>query len=62
MNPIFAVAHIGAGVLAFAVSGVVGAYIAHQKGRSLFEGFIWGGCLGPIGWIIEALLPTKEIR
>jgi hypothetical protein len=37
-----------------------GIYIAYAKGRSLLEGFILGAFLGPIGWIIEGLLPTKK--
>lgn len=37
-----------------------GIYIANAKGRSLLEGFIFGAFLGPIGWIIEGLLPTKK--
>jgi hypothetical protein len=40
--------------------GVPGVYIASVKGRSMLEGFIFGAFLGPIGWLIEALLPTKR--
>jgi len=40
--------------------GIPGVYIASQKGRSMLEGFIFGAFLGPIGWLIEALLPTRK--
>lgn len=62
MTPIFAVAHYIAGTVAIFVLGGVGAFIAHQKCRSVVEGIVLGLCLGPLGWIIEALLPTKGIR
>ena len=39
----------------------VGAYVAWQKGRSIFEGLVLGS-LGPFGALIEALLPTKSPR
>ena len=35
----------------------VGAYVARQKRRKMIEGIILG-CLGPIGCLLEALLPT----
>lgn len=40
--------------------GIPGIYIASVKGRSMLEGFILGAFLGPIGWVIECLLPTKK--
>jgi hypothetical protein len=43
-----------------AVFGGVGYWIATQKRRSEVEGVALGCLLGPIGWIIEAVLPTGE--
>jgi hypothetical protein len=40
----------------------VGYWIAQQKNRSEVEGAALGCFLGPIGWIIEAVLPTGEPR
>ncbi len=36
----------------------VGAYVARQKRRSMMEGTLLG-CLGPVGALIAALLPTQ---
>lgn len=36
----------------------VGWYIAVQKGRPALEGALFGFFLGPIGFIIEACMPT----
>ena len=36
----------------------VGGYVAKQKRRNIKEGILLG-CLGPIGCLIEALLPTN---
>jgi hypothetical protein len=47
------------GLAAFVICGWIGSYIAKQKGRSTEEGFLLGGFLLAIGWIIEALLPEK---
>lgn len=38
-------------------SGVVGALIGWIKGRWL-AGLVWGLVLGPIGWLVVALLPS----
>jgi hypothetical protein len=38
--------------------GFMGGWIAEQKNRKTGEGFVLGALLGPLGWIIEALLPT----
>lgn len=46
------------GLIGFAVLGGVGYWIAGAKGRSGAEGCALGCLLGPIGWIIEAVLPT----
>lgn len=42
------------------IFGLIGVYIAMQKGRSEGEGFCLGCFLGPLGLILAALLPTKE--
>lgn len=38
--------------------GVIGAVIGWTKGRA-FAGMIWGLVLGPIGWIVIALMRSK---
>jgi hypothetical protein len=38
----------------------IGGYIAAQKGRSETEGAVLGFLLGPLGLLIEALLPTVQ--
>ena len=43
-----------------ALFGLLGAYIGSSKGRS--DGFWWGAGLGPVGLIIEALLPEDRTR
>ncbi len=49
---------------AYGVSAVVfggfGAWIAGQKNRDANEGAVLGGLFGPIGVIVEALLPTRS--
>ncbi len=40
------------------VLGCVGAWVAAQKNRPGGEGFMLGFFLGPLGLILEALLPT----
>jgi hypothetical protein len=42
------------------VCGGFGAYVAHQKGRSGLEGFLFGLILGPIGVAAVGTLPTLE--
>jgi hypothetical protein len=49
-------------IVACAVSGFLGAYVAHQKGRPLFEGIVFGVLLGPIGLLIAACLPTRSVE
>jgi hypothetical protein len=40
------------------VLGALGAWIAKQKRRGPIEGFILGFLFGPLGVVIEALLPA----
>lgn len=48
-------------VLGAILSAGIGMWIADQKNRDAWEGALLGFFLGPIGWIIEALLPTGEL-
>jgi hypothetical protein len=41
------------------VGGLVGALIGRSRGR-LVDGLGWGIILGPIGWLIVALLKDKR--
>ncbi len=47
-------------LIVWAVFGWFGAYIAEQKGRGSTEGFVLGFLFGPLGCLIEALLPTQH--
>jgi hypothetical protein len=47
------------GILMF-VLGALGLWTAMQKGRSTTEGFVLGLIFGPLGVILEGLLPTLE--
>lgn len=38
---------------------VVGAFIAREKNREMAEGALLGFLLGPLGVIVEGLLPTR---
>ena len=49
------------GAVWIVVLGGVGYWIAQQKRRSEVEGAALGCLLGPLGWIIEAVLPTGEM-
>lgn len=42
----------------FAGAGLLGAYVAAQKGREPAEGAVFGALLGPVGLLIVALLPN----
>lgn len=41
------------------VCGWLGSWIAGEKGRDSTEGWLLGAFLGPLGILIELLLPTK---
>jgi hypothetical protein len=43
------------------ISSALGQYVAWCKGRNLLEGFAFGLFLGPIGVLVEAMLPTVVI-
>lgn len=51
------------GVLVIAaVFGTLGRWVAMQHGRSGLEGAVLGILFGPLGIIVEALLPSKSER
>ena len=54
---LFLLLFLGIGI---AVGAGVGYWIAGQKNRDGVEGAALGCFLGPVGWIIEAVLPTKD--
>ncbi len=47
-------------VLCWLCMGVFAVWIAAQKGRPAAEGFLVGFLFGPLGVLVEALLPTVE--
>jgi hypothetical protein len=47
-------------VAGLAILLMLGAYIAGQKGRPATEGMFLALLLGPLGLIIEGLLPTHR--
>ncbi len=51
---------IVAWVVMAVVFGGLGAWVAGQKNRNVGEGLILGGVFGPVGVIVEALLPTIQ--
>ncbi len=48
-----------AGVMMF-VFGMLGLWTASQKRRSTTEGFVLGAFFGPLGVVLEGLLPSGE--
>ncbi|MGO9465580.1 MAG: hypothetical protein ACLQVF_15660 [Isosphaeraceae bacterium] len=45
----------------FPLFTLLGWYVAYQKGRSPWEGFIFGILLGPFGLLIVACLPIGDL-
>lgn len=45
-------------LFAWAGTAVCAVYVAAQKRRPIVEGFILGLLLGPLGLVVEALLPS----
>ena len=43
-----------------AVFGALGAFVAVQKRRDVAEGLIMGFSFGPLGVLVEALLPQRD--
>jgi hypothetical protein len=46
-------------VLFWSGCAAAGAYIAAQKRRPTIEGVLFGFLFGPVGMIVESLLPTR---
>jgi hypothetical protein len=44
------------------VCGLMGSYVASQRLRGPLEGFMFGLLLGPLGILIEVLMPHGETR
>ena len=47
-------------ILIWACFGGLSVWIASQKGRSAGEGFVLGFAFGPLGVIVESLLPNGD--
>lgn len=57
MNPIeFIFACLSLGT----ITGIIGAWIGSARGGLAMAGFILGGFLGPIGWLVTAVLPSRR--
>lgn len=39
--------------------GLVGGFILGRKKRQIVSGLVWGGLLGPLGWIVIHYLPYR---
>lgn len=46
-------------IFGWAISALIGILIARSKNRDQVGGCAWGALLGPIGWLILALMATK---
>lgn len=55
MDGLFVVVAIG-----WLTMAALGAWVADQKFRSMAEGFVLGLLFGPLGVIVEALLPRPQ--
>jgi hypothetical protein len=51
-------AMIGGGIFYLLVTGLAGSYVSFEKGRSGWEGFLFGVFFGPIGLVVAACMPT----
>ena len=51
-------AMIGGGIFYLLVTGIAGSYVSFEKGRSGWEGFLFGVFFGPIGLVVAACMPT----
>ncbi len=49
-------------LIAWFAFGCFASWVASQKERSLLEGFILGALFGPLGVLVEALLPSQRIE
>lgn len=47
-------------LIAGVVCGGIGSWVAYQCGRNRIEGFVLGFVLGPIGILLEAMLPKRD--
>jgi hypothetical protein len=45
----------------FAFCGGIGALIGRARGR-ISSGLVWGVLLGPLGWLVTALLPDHRLE
>ena len=41
-------------------AGLVGLLLARSREQGVLEGFVWGACLGPIGWLVIAFTPDRR--
>ncbi len=53
-------AMIVGGLVFWGILALVGSYVSLAKHRPGIEGFLLTACLGPLGILIAALLPTVE--
>lgn len=47
-------------VIAWLAVSALGVYVAAQKGRDRFEGWLISILFGPLGVLVEALLPAQQ--
>jgi hypothetical protein len=60
-NPLLWLAVVGISVVGWvAMFGYLGQWVAHECGRNEREGFWLGILFGPLGLILEALLPRPK--
>jgi hypothetical protein len=54
-------AMICGGIFYLLVTGLAGSYVSFEKGRSGWEGLLFGVFFGPIGLVVAACLPTAPV-